>query len=203
MEIKKTITFFACSLFMQSLYAVELKDATLRDEDISAAVLSVENFMRPDGLMEYVYTINHPADNKGIISQLLIDLSCSTKFDPVVLPFADGKPGYEGDFSDDVKLYTPTAIHADYGSAAIYAISKNNAALWGTRILPSKIITGFRLISPAKPGMRKYEIAPWVDYDESWIFPEDESLVPDTVDFTITGMKAGPGCPGVTEAPSD
>lgn len=201
MKYKSTVFILFFLFVYKCAHSVELKDATLRDEDISAAVLFVEHFTRPDDLIEYVYTINNPAENKGEIDELLIDLTCDVYFDPIVLPFADGKPGYEGDFSDNVKLHTPTAIHADYGSAAIYAISKNNAALWGTRILPSKIITGFRLISPAKPGMRSYEIAPWVDYDESWVFPEDESLVPDTIDFTITGMIAAPGCPGVTKPP--
>ncbi|MDT8451415.1 MAG: hypothetical protein RQ936_01565 [Gammaproteobacteria bacterium] len=202
MSFKIAISIFISYLIMQgSLCAAELKDATLRDEDISAAVLSVKHFTRPDGLIEYVYTISNPDENKGEIDELLIDLTCDVKFDSIVLPYADGKPGYEGDFSDNVKLHTPVAIHADYGSAAIYAISKNNAALWGTHIPPSNIITGFRLISPAKPGMRRYEITPWVHYDESWIFPEDESLVPDTVDFTITGIIAAPGCPGVTEPP--
>jgi len=182
------------------LYANELKDATLRDEDISATELSVEYFTRPDGLYEYVYTINHPVENKGEIDRLMIDLACDVNFDPIVIPLAEGKPGYEGVFSKD-KLYTPTAIHADYGSAAIYAISKSNTALWGTRMPPAENSTGFRLISPAQPGMRRYELSPDVDYDESWDFPEDESLVPDTVDFTITGMIEAPGCPGVTEPP--
>jgi hypothetical protein len=200
-HIKNVITVFVCLLIVQSAQAVELKDATLRDEDISASSISVEYFTRPDGLIEYVYTINHPAENKGEIDELIIDIACDVNFDPIVLPYANGKPGYEGDFSDNTQLHTPVAIHADYGSAAIYAISKNNTALWGTRIPPSKIIIGLRLISSAKPGMRRYEISPWVDYDESWEFPEDESLVPDTLDFTITGMIEAPGCPGVTEPP--
>lgn len=203
MKIKKIIALLVSNFIMQTASAVELKDATLRDEDISATIISVEYFMRPDGLMEYVYSIKSPLENKGIVDDLLLDLSCSVSFDPVNLPYADGKPGYEGDHTLSKHTHTPVAIHADYGSASPYGITENNAALWGLYMSPGKARVGLRLISPAKPGMRRYEIEPWVDYDESWLLPEDITLVPKASDFRITGMITGPGCPGVTEPPAE
>ena len=204
MKIKNIIAILVSFLFMQNVYTVELKDATLRDEDISASSISVEYFMRPDGLMEYVYTIKSPYVNKGEIDKLLINLYCEVNFEPVALPYADGKEGYMSGALLSKKVHTPTAIHADYGSAAPYGITENNAALWGLGVLPGKTTTGLRLISPAKPGMRSYTLTPWVDYTEGgWDLPEDISLVPKDFDFAITGMIAAPGCPGVTEPPSE
>ena len=193
-------------LYVMQIYIVEaaLKDPRTRDENISASTVSVEYFTRPDGLIEYVYSINSPLENKGIINTLLLDLSCTVNFDPISLPYADGKPGYEGGVTLSTPAHTPTAIHADYGSAALYGISENNEALWGLYLLPGKAITGLRLITTAKPGMRNYSLSPSMDNDEPWDYPEDtDPTIPWIPDFTITGLIAGPGCPGVTEPPSE
>jgi hypothetical protein len=203
MMIKAIVSYLIFIVFIQgNVYAIELRDATLRDEDISATVLTVNYFTRADGLIEYVYTIKSPIENKGEIDGLFMDLSCNVDFAPIALPYADGKEGYMRSVQTSQPVHTPAAIHADYGSAAPYGITVNNMALWGVSVLPGKSTTGLRLISHVQPGMRTYAIKPWVDYsDDIWFFPEDESLVPDTVDFTITGMIAAPGCPGVTESP--
>lgn len=189
-------------VMQERAYSIELKDATLRDEDISAVVFTVEIKKRPDGLYEYVYQINNPIDNKGIVSQILINLNCNVEFEPIVLPDSNDKPGYLGDMQAESNSYTPTTIRADHGSAASYGLTINNEALWGARISQGQKRTGLRLISPAAPGMRLFTIKPRVSYaDGTWFFPEDDSIVPDTIDFTITGMIAAPGCPGVTEPP--
>lgn len=200
MKYKLAIFLFAFSLTFECANSVERKDPRLRDEDISASLLSVEYFTRSDGLMEYVYSINNPLGNKGILSTLLLDLSCEAKFEYVNLPYANGKEGYMGGVTISTPKHTPAAIHADYGSAASYGITENNAALWGLYHLPGKSITGLRLISSAKPGMRNYSLAPYMDNDASWNYPEEpDPTIPWIHDFTITGMIAGPGCPGVTK----
>jgi len=204
MKIKKIIALFISYFVVQGVCAVELKDATLRDEDISASTISVEYFTRADGLIEYVYTINSSEENKGEVDGLLLDLYCDVSFENIELPYADGKEGYIGGVQINKAVHTPTAIHADYGSAAPYGITENNAALWGIGILPGKSTTGLRLISPAQPGMRAYTLMPWVDYsDGTWLLPEDINLVPKAHDFAVTGMIAAPGCPGVTEPPGE
>jgi len=203
MNNKKFIIFLVSCFTAQFVGAVELKDATLRDENISATFISVNYFTRDDGLLEYVYTIESSPENKGEIDGLLIDLYCDKPVEPVSLPYADGKEGYMGGAKSTAK-YSPTAIHADYGSAAPYGITENNEALWGLAVSPGKTTTGLRLISSYKPGIRTYVITPWVDYSEGgWNLPEDLSLVPKAHDFAITGMIAAPGCPGVTEPPSE
>ena len=167
-------------------------------------MLSVEHFTRPDGLIEYVYNIRNPISNVGEITRFLIDLDCVASFDFVELPYALEKYGYTGDHTQNKTGYTPTAIKADYGSSGIYGITENKEAHWALVLSPGNMVNGLRLISPAQPGMRTYTITPWVDYsDGTWQLPEDINLMPKAHDFAVTGMIAGPGCPGVTEPPSE
>lgn len=204
MASKNVIIIFLNFIFLQSVFAFELKDATLRDETIAASEVSVEYFTRPDGLYEYVYKIINPLENKGMIDDFLIDLSCSKIFESVTLPYANEQQGYEGDHSRNPLEHTPVAVHADPGSSGIYGITENNAALWGLVVSVGNEVIGLRLISPASPGIRMYQLMPKVDYDdEVWQLPEDINLVPKAHDFAITGLIAAPGCPGVTEPPSE
>ena len=202
--IKYTINIFVLFFIVHNAAYAEPKDATLRDEDISATLFSVEYFTRPDGLFEYVYTIENPENNKGIISTILMDLSCDASFEPVTLPDSWGRPGYLGAVPAELEsgTRTPTAIQADYGAASTFGLTTSQKALWGTRILPGQKRVGLRLISPAAPGMRQYNIEPWLDYDDNWLMPDDENIyVPHVWDFAISGMIEGPGCPGKTEPP--
>ena len=202
MTTKNAIKIFLLLFIVQGANAVERKDASLRDEDISNTIISVDVQQRDDGLYEYIYTVESINNNKGNISRIFITLSCDASFEPVSLPSSNGKPGYLGDVQAVTGSYTPAAIQADYGAASSFGLTVNHEALWGTRILPGQKRVGLRLISPAAPGMRSYLILPWLHYDERyWILPEDGSPVPSARDFAITGMVAGPGCPGVTEPP--
>ena len=191
-------------VFKLEVSIAEQKDPKLRDENISATKVSVKYFMRQDGLMEYVYTINSPLENKGILGMFLIDLMCSNQFEAVSLPYADGKEGYLGESGIKGSPYTPVAIHADYGSASPYGITTFGSAMWGLYHIPGSKSAGLRLITTAKPGMRAYSIEPYMDNDASWAYPkEPDPAIPWIPDFTITGMIAGPGCPGVTEPPGE
>lgn len=203
MKYRITVCVFGLLFIGGNINSAELKDPRLRDEDISASLISVDYFTRPDGLIEYVYSITSPLENKGEITRMLLDLSCSASFDFVNLPYADGMPGYSNAaVSLGIAAHTPTAIHADYGSAYSYAITVNGEALWGIGVLPGASTTGLRLISAAEPGMRTYGVEPWMDNDETWDYPEaGDPDIPWIQDFTVTGLIAAPGCPGVTEAP--
>jgi len=200
----KVIFYALCFLFVnENLYSAVLKDPRLRDEDISATIVTVDYFTRPDGLYEYAYSIESPLGNKGIINSMSMDLTCSGNFPPVTLPYADGMPGYSDIAASFGRAaHTPTAIHADYGSAFSYGISTKGVADWGIYMKPGNSVSGLRLISAVEPGMRTYSIEPWMDNDESWDYPEAKTPdIPWIQDFTITGMIAGPGCPGVTQPP--
>ena len=183
-----------------SVFATELKDPKLRDEDISGTLVSVEYFSRTDGLFEYIYTISNPDTNKGTIANLGLDLSCDFLFDPVSLPDLSDRPGYTNIAQPKEGTYTPVAIEG--ASSFLYGISSDYTASWGLSISPGQQDTGLRLISSAEPGMRVYKVEPRMDNDETWDYPEAaDPSIPWIPDFTITGMIAGPGCPGVTEPP--
>ncbi len=95
-----------------------LLDPRLRDESIAGTRLEVEYFIRPDGLYEYVYSMSSPVENKGTIVDMFLDLKCDTNFGLETLPYADGMPGYYGIDRTHTAAHTPTAIHANPGSAA-------------------------------------------------------------------------------------
>ncbi|MBW3567254.1 MAG: hypothetical protein KY410_04720, partial [Proteobacteria bacterium] len=71
--------FLICGLFVFAATAGEPRDPRTRDEDISAATVSVNihHAARDDGLHEYVYTVHSSAGNKGLVQSLDIDLSCA------------------------------------------------------------------------------------------------------------------------------
>ena len=181
--------------------AVERKDPRTRDEDISGAVLSVDYFARADGLIEYVYRLQSPPTNKGIILDLDIELACEEPFAAVELPFPADAQGYDFPPQDAVP-HTPVAVIGDFGSAFSYGIASDGSASWGLFLKPGEVRDGLRLISPARPGMRNYRLIPAMDNDESWSYPpQPDSSIPWIDEFTVSGTIAAPGCPGVTQLP--
>ena len=132
-------------------WAAALKDPALRDEDISKTDLSVEIFTRPDGLNEFVYTLDSPIENLGRIVRLEIDISCEVVFDPVVLPFPIGAEGYDDSHDEDgVPPHTPTAVIGDWGSSWSYGFDYDGNAQWGVWLAPGESTNGLRMVSPAE-----------------------------------------------------
>ena len=178
--------------------AQERKDPRLRDEDISAAQLSVEISGRDDGLYEYVYTLNNPATNKGEIFTFAIDLVCNAAFEPISFPLETDDPGYLP-AKRGTPPHTPTAIYAEWGQAATFSITIGGNALWGVTLEPGGTSTGLRLLSPAEPGLRNYTLKPYMDNGPDWAYPEEpDPTIPWIMDFAVTGLIPAPGCPGVT-----
>ena len=181
--------------------AVERKDPRARDEDISGAVLSVDYYTRADGLIEYVYRLESPASNKGIILDLDIELACEEPFAAAELPLPADAQGYDLP-PKDAAAHTPVAVIGDYGSSFSYGISSDGSASWGLFLQPGEMRDGLRLISPAQPGIRNYKLIPAMDNDESWNYPpQPDPGIPWIDEFTVSGTIAAPGCPGVTQPP--
>jgi len=177
--------------------AAELKDPRTRDEDISGTRVEVTYELRGDGLYEYVYSVAAPADNLGYVSTFLMDLSCSGQVPGTTPPLGSGQ-GYLGNFSDDGK-HVPATVSADYGQAATYGVSAQNKAQWAVTLRAGESSTGLRVLSPASPGLREYQLVPYMDNDPSWDYPkEPDPTIPWIDDFTVVGVAAGPGCPGVS-----
>lgn len=110
-------------------------DPFSRDEDISAAQLSVDVKSTPDGLFAYNYTLTSPATNKGVILSLDVDISCPVTDSRDGLPPQDTKPGYEGDHSPDGR-HSAISFTADLSSAGTFAIDALNQVSWGISLQP-------------------------------------------------------------------
>lgn len=177
----------------------ELLDPRMRDEDISGSQVSVEVSTRPDGLYEYVYSIDAPETNLGTIMNFDVDLTCNHDFGEGVMPDPIGKEGYTG-IRAEPGTFTPVAVFADRGAAALYGVNAASVASYLVYQRPGEQRTGIRLISPVAPGLRSYVLIPAMDNDERWDYPEEpDATIPWVPDFTVAGRIAGPGCPGLID----
>lgn len=194
---RKIIVLASFAFISSAASAADPRDPRARDEDISSTEVSVMYERRDNGLYEYIYTVVSPENNLGKIQDIVIDLSCSKTVGGPTPPPSSGE-GFLGYISSD-GAHVPVSISADYGQSGIYAIDMQNRAGWLLSMEQGSTITGLRLLSPAKPGLREYKIAPFMDNDPSWDYPEEpDPTIPWIDDFTVTGMIAGPGCPGVS-----
>lgn len=185
--------------------AEEGKDPANRDEDVSLSEISVDYYQDEANRWVYEYSIRSPEGNKGRISDFAIRLRCDVEFGNrglVPAPVVDD-PSSSGP-RNEAKI-TPTAIRADSDQVYRYGIGAKNIAWWAVKMPPGEEVENLKLISVAEPGLREYELRPYLDtagYDYSdW---PDKDL-PWVEDFTVTGVIAGPGCPGEvppTEEPS-
>ena len=179
---------------LSSVYAEELKDPRTRNETISNTILTATVNKRPDGMFEYIYDIESPITNKGIIRGFAIDLSCELDFGNVI-------------FSDPIDPYSRKSLSVDgehvpvqsYGVSGVTTtsrISVRNRISWGMYFKPGQIGKGIKLISPAPPDMRTYIITPSMQtdgYDYSG-YDEDDPTLPWIENFTVTGSIKAPAC---------
>jgi hypothetical protein len=205
--MSKVIVALTLSLVLQigGSFATDLKDPQFRDEDISNLNLSVEYFTRTDGLIEYVYRLESPIDNKGEISDLIIDLACSEGFEPASPPPLPDTAEYFP-LQDGTPAHTPSAVTADSTESSLYGINGGAQAFWSFDMMPGEVRTTLRIVSPAEPGIRAFTVSPWME-STGWNYPDhgedigEEQGWPRIDDFIVTGMIAAPGCPNVTEPP--
>lgn len=179
---------------MSSVNAEILKDPRTRDETISNTVLTAVVNMRSDGMYEYIYNIESPTTNKGIISSFSIDLTCDLDFGDVV--FSEPSDPY---FSHNVSKdgnHVPVQAYGVYAVTTNSGISFDNKVSWGMYFKPGQIGKGIKLISPAPPGQRTYRLTPGMQPD-GWdyeAYEEDDPTVPWIKDFTVTGSVKAPAC---------
>lgn len=156
---------------------------------------------RADGFYQYEYFVAAPEENKGIISGLDLDISCYKTIEySGELPIPQGKEGYIGIFADGE--YVPSAVNAEWGSASVFGIGISREASWGLYQKPGQERDGLTIVAPTKPGLRQYQLTPAMDNNpDEWDYAsygEHDPRLPWIEDFTVTGMIAGPACPGVT-----
>lgn len=180
---------FPDDYYLSDEYIASLKDPRNRDEDLSKTVVTGRYVYRADGLYEYHYHVDSPAENKGIILTFQLDISCEN---PIRKP--------EGliivpSMSDDGKFISIGAIDQNYNPRIGPRVSTDNMAHWfagGIEPGESKI---YALVSAEKPAYREYKLHPSVstfgwDYTGTYI---DEKL-PWIEDWIATGTTIGPRC---------
>lgn len=202
--LKHRYMLIALILSATSAEGAEKKDPRLRDEDISGTKVSVEFQQRPDGLYSYRYTLEAPSSNLGMVTNFKLDLLCSHDFGSISLPSAPPENGaYYGNFA--TQSTTPVSIIGTPDvRASSYGITAEGEALAGMGSLPGTVVNDLEIVSPAEPGMRRYTLIPAMDNSPEWDYPEaPDPSIPWIPDFTVTGMIAGPGCPGVTPPVED
>lgn len=177
------------------------KDPRERDDDISSTEVSVSVAVTDDGLYEYSYEVDAGGENKGLVTAFTVDLECTAEFDDHELPDPESSPYSFGVLSPgEPPPYTPSVVY--FGESAPHGISVDRSALWTVGLRPGQSIDGMRIISPAKPGMREYQLVPATptsNYDfESLPDGVTENDLPQTRDFIVTGLIEGPECPGIT-----
>lgn len=174
----------------------EPKDPMSRDEDISRTQVHVEHNRLPGGLHEYIYTIDAPDSNLGVVSKFSVDLSCNVAFTAMRLPSPENDQGYEGNRAWPGSI-SPTVIDAKEGVADTWGIRHSGSAYWNVQVLPGARQTGMRLVSSVPPGTREFTLRPeWNTDSSEWDYPQEIMTgMPWVTDFVVTGDVIGPGCP--------
>ena len=192
----KVIIFCVLVLTYNHVSAAKLLDPMLRDENISNSKITVD-VTKNNGLYKYLYTIKSPSNNLGIISRLLIDISCDLDFGEVDIPVTIERRGHSVTRSKDGN-YVPAEVFAAYGTSNLYGITRSNKILWGLFLRPGNNVTNIWVLSPAPPGQRSYKLVPYLDNNpEKWDYDSykgDIEALPWIDDFTITGTIAAPAC---------
>lgn len=174
----------------------KLKDPMLRDENISNTNITVD-VSHEKGLYKYLYTVESPPTNLGIIGKLLIDISCNLDYDEIDIPVTTERKGHFESLSRDGK-HVPAEVFAAYGTSNFYGITQGNNIKWSLFLKPSNNVTNIWVLSPAPPGQRTYTLIPYLDTNPAvWDFGSysgDIEALPWEDDFTITGTIAAPAC---------
>lgn len=174
----------------------EPRDPMSRDEDISRTRVHVEHNRLPGGLHEYIYSIEAPESNLGVVSKFSVDLSCNVAFTAMRLPSPENENGYEGNRAWPGSI-SPTMIDAEEGTAESWGIRHSGSAYWNVQVTPGTEQVGMRLVSSVPPGTREYTLRPeWNTDSEEWDYPQQiTNAIPWVTDFVVSGEVIGPGCP--------
>lgn len=168
----------------------QLKDPRFRDEDISGTNIQVTVNTLDNGFYEYLYNVQFPEENKGTVLSVKLDITCNLDFGEVTFP----EP-----MAPSVRYWSPDGAHVpvklDDMERITPAITAGNNVKWGVNGYPGQSPVNLRLVSPAPPGERYYEITPYMD-TTGWDYPELEEHpeIPWIDDFMITGFIEGPAC---------
>lgn len=190
----RTTVLLVFSLAQPGAIGAELKDPRTRDESLAATTVTVETQRLPSGNYEYIYSVANPATNAGTIDRFMIDLACDIDFGEVT--FAEPpEPLFQGDFS--LRPHVPVQLYFAPTYTAGMTIDAEAQASWALNMEPGGSDSGYRILSPAPPGLRRFTLTPsWPthEYDYSTLTDEEIETIPWEDTFTVSGMIEGPAC---------
>jgi hypothetical protein len=195
-------------LIVSSLsHAADLKDPFLRDDDVSGASVEVRVNVDNAGNYVYQYDVLSPETSTGYILSFDLDVTCGEPVDQKGFAPADYQTGRTSDRSEGIP-HVPVAIDAPSGQAASPSLTAASRASWMVAMPPGGSSVGLTVVSPYPPGDRTYWLIPSVDYGwdeydyETALKSENRDSIPWINDWTVSGIVAGPACPG-DEYPDD
>jgi hypothetical protein len=195
----KPFGLIVLSLCSASLFA-QWVPPTIDKASIDVSVI----YNSTDSVYQYRYTINNPVENIGQIDFFSIDASGEST-NPSTL---SGINYGDGTMFKDYSKVSHVVVGVDSGEHWESAISMDGSVSWGQGgdsrfyIKPGSQLSGFNIYSMAPPGLREFQLTPYVDmgpgtpYD---IYKEecdgDNPLCPASPTFWITGKMIGPTPP--------
>lgn len=205
--MKRIISICILLLANHSASAAELLDPLLRDDDISATAVNVAVSRDNAGNYIYLYSLSAGETNTGKVLSFVLDIACEDPVDAGGFNPQDYQTSRSKDLSEDIP-HVPAAIDVPYGQAASPTITVDSLASWGVALNAGEDAEGLKVVSPRPPGDRAFKLVPsvdyrWDEYDyEAVMGVVEPELIPWTDDWTVTGVIAGPACPG-QEYPDD
>ena len=173
----------------------DLKDPRDRDENITAAEITV-SVEEKGSFFEYSYDVKNAEDNKGHILYMLLDLACDLDFGEVDFP--ENSDAFR---KIPEKGYVPVEMFHGSTRRVAHSLTIDLYGKWSVSLDPGEEVRGLRVLSPAPPGPREYQLVPFMptdgwDYDSYQdVAPgEEEPVIPWIDDFTVVGTVTGPAC---------
>ena len=195
MKINQIIGTACLVLLAGVVSAEELKDPRYRVEDIYDTKVSAVVNRLPNGIYEYIYTLESGKNNTAEVASFSVDIGCNEPPSIVNIGISPDTK-FIGDLSTDGR-HVQVQLYQSWGNAVIPGISIDNRANWMLALKPGKTASGHKILSPSPPGPRTYEIAPYID-SEGWDYetysPDSDDDVLWIPDFVVTGQVTGPSC---------
>lgn len=208
----KRMNIIGCAILLNVLSGTALAQTTtlhdprLRDEDISGTQVNVSVQRLPSGIYEYRYDLVSPATNKGEISNFAVDAKCALDFGQINFQ-ESSDPKFRIDASRDSQHVPLQVYHVEDATGQTLAgpasISFDDKIVWFLAMTPGDKVSGLRVLSPAPPGPRQYQLTVAMDtadlapdgigYDYSEELANDPAT-PWIQDFSVTGLITAPAC---------
>lgn len=193
--MKVLLTTLVLIAISSNAFSEPLKNALTRDEDISMTIVDVSVKQLSSGFYDYVYTLTAPDENKGTLTDFVVDIRCSKPSG--IVKFPESATTLPWRYSSQDGNHSPVQIYPSPTGSAYLTLGVDNRVHFALFTEPGESHTGFRILSPYPPADRGYELRiNWTvgDYNYPSLTEEELDRAPVRDDFWVNGMTKGPGC---------